>query len=126
MAVGIGVTTVDHLDAARSTVAAVAAAVPGTPVLVGGQAVRSPEVAGLLGVREWAADGWEVVEAVERLAAAPDRRRQSAARDVEAPAPEGAGLERQSPVAVVDDSAVAAGARSSSTIRRTTADTSRT
>src|SRR5690606_1978036 len=69
VAVGIGVTAIDHLDAAREAIAAVRAAVPDAPVLLGGQAVRNPEVAGLLGVAEWAADGDEVVRAVERLAA---------------------------------------------------------
>ncbi|HMG42508.1 MAG TPA: helix-turn-helix domain-containing protein [Acidimicrobiales bacterium] len=73
IAVGIGVTTVAHLDAARAAVARVRADAPGVPVLIGGQAVRSPEVAGLLGVTVWAADGDEVVAAIERLAA--DRQR---------------------------------------------------
>lgn len=76
VAVGIGVTTVDHLDAARAAVAAVRLAVPGVPVLVGGQAVRSAEIARLLGVDEWAAGGEDVVAAVERLAS----RRRAARR----------------------------------------------
>jgi excisionase family DNA binding protein len=69
VAVGIGVTTVDHLDAARAAVDAVERAAPGTPVVMGGQAVRNPEVAGLLGVHEWAADGAALVTALDRLAA---------------------------------------------------------
>ena len=71
VAVGIGVTTVDHLDAARAAVAAVAGAVPGTPIVLGGQAVRNPEVAGLLGVHEWAPDGAALVTALDRLATPP-------------------------------------------------------
>lgn len=74
VAIGIGVTSIDHLDAAGEAIAAVRAATPGVPVLLGGQAVRSPEVAGLFGVSEWAADGDEVVRAVERLAAERRRR----------------------------------------------------
>jgi methanogenic corrinoid protein MtbC1 len=75
IAVGIGVTGVDHLDAARATIARVRADAPGVPVLIGGQAVRNPEVAGLVGVAVWAADGAELVAAVEALAAT--RRRSS-------------------------------------------------
>lgn len=75
VAVGIGVTGIDYLDAARATIARVRAEAPGVPVLLGGQAVRNPEVASLVGVAEWAADGDEVVVAIERLAA---RRRERA------------------------------------------------
>lgn len=67
--VGIGITRVDHLDAAREVVAAVRAAVPDVPVMAGGQAVRSPEVAALVGVDGWAPDGETVVAEVERLLA---------------------------------------------------------
>jgi excisionase family DNA binding protein len=74
VAVGIGVTSIEHLDAASAVIGAVRATAPGVPVLLGGQAVRSPEVAGLFGVSEWAADGGEVVRAVERLAADRQRR----------------------------------------------------
>jgi hypothetical protein len=42
-------------------------------VLIGGQAVRNPEVAALVGPAVWAASGEDVVTAIERLAA--DRRR---------------------------------------------------
>jgi excisionase family DNA binding protein len=83
VAVGIGVTGVDYLDAARATIARVRAEAPGVPVLLGGQAVRNPEVASLVGVAEWAADGHEVVLAIERLAA---RRR---ARPQAPPTPHG-------------------------------------
>lgn len=79
LAVGIGVTTIDHLDAAREAIARVHADAPGVPVLIGGQAVRSPEVASLMGVAVWAADGDEVVAAVEHLAAERRRARRPAA-----------------------------------------------
>lgn len=69
VAVGVGVTSVDHLDAAAEVVAAVRAAVPDVAVMLGGQAVRSPEVAALLGVDAWAPDGESVVAAVEELLA---------------------------------------------------------
>ncbi len=67
--VGIGITRIDNLDAAREVVAAVRGAVPGVPVMAGGQAVRSPEMAALVGVDGWAPDGDAVVAEVERLVA---------------------------------------------------------
>lgn len=66
--VGLGVTRIDHIDAAREVVAAVRAAAPDVPVLVGGQAVRSAEVAAVLGVDAWA-DGETIVSVVEGLIA---------------------------------------------------------
>ncbi len=66
--VGLGVTRIDHIESAREVVAAVRAAAPDVPVLVGGQAVRSAEVAALLGVDAWA-DGETIVPTVERLIA---------------------------------------------------------
>lgn len=68
VAVGVGITTVAHFDAAAAVVAAVRAARPDVPVLAGGQAIRSPEVAAALGVDEWASDGAGVVDVVRRLA----------------------------------------------------------
>ncbi len=85
IAVGIGVTTVDHLDAARAAIACVRAEAPGVPVLIGGQAVRNPQVAALVGPAVWAAGGDEVVAAVERLAA--DHRRARKAPAPAGPAP---------------------------------------
>ena len=85
IAVGIGVTTVDHLDAARAAIARVRAEAPDVPVLIGGQAVRNPQVAALVGPAVWAAGGDEVVAAVERLAA--DRRRARKAPVPSGPAP---------------------------------------
>ena len=73
VAVGIGVTTVDRLDAATAVVAAVRAAAPDVPIILGGQAIRSPEIASLVGVTEWAPDGASVVEAIEVLARRPAR-----------------------------------------------------
>ncbi len=67
--VGLGVTQVDNIEAARAVVAAVRDAAPDVKVVVGGQAVRSPEVAALLGVDAWAHDGDTVVAAVEGLLA---------------------------------------------------------
>ena len=45
VAIGIGVTRIDHLDAARDTIAAIRAVDPTTPIVVGGQAVLNPEIA---------------------------------------------------------------------------------
>lgn len=70
VAVGIGVTTVDRLDAARELIAAVHAVHPALPVLLGGQAVRNPEVAELAGACSWSA-GPDLIATVHRLAAAP-------------------------------------------------------
>lgn len=64
--VGLGVTRIDHIDAARQVVAAVRDAAPDVPVLVGGQAVRSAEVAAVLGVDAWA-DGETIGATVEAL-----------------------------------------------------------
>lgn len=66
--VGVGITRIDNLDAARDVVRAVRAAAPGVPIMAGGQAVRSPEVAALVGVDGWAPDGETVVAEAERLA----------------------------------------------------------
>lgn len=68
--VGLGVTRVDHIESAREVVAAVRAAAPDVPVLVGGQAVRSAEVAALLGVDAWA-DGETIVATVSELLLPP-------------------------------------------------------
>jgi excisionase family DNA binding protein len=67
VAVGIGVTDVAHLDRAAEVVQAIRVAAPGCPVLLGGQAVRSPEVAALVDADAWAPDGESAVAAVEAL-----------------------------------------------------------
>lgn len=72
VAVGIGVTQVENLDAAAAVVAQVRAALPDVPLVLGGQAVRSPEVAAVVGPTTWAPDGEALVAAVEALA--PRRR----------------------------------------------------
>lgn len=69
VALGIGVTTVDRLDAARALIAAVRAAHPSLPVLLGGQAVRNAEVAVLAGACSWSA-GPDLIATVHELAAA--------------------------------------------------------
>lgn len=73
VAVGVGVTTVDHLDDARAVTEAVRAVDPAIPVLVGGRAVANPEIAGLTGATAWAADARGMVELVE--ARLPPRRK---------------------------------------------------
>lgn len=68
VAVGVGVTRVEALDGAAAVVAALRAARPEVPVLIGGQAVRNPEMAQLAGATGWAGGGAELVAAVEALA----------------------------------------------------------
>lgn len=70
-AVGIGVTTVHQLDAAKDVIAALRAAVPGVPIVVGGQAVRNGDIASLLDADGWAPDGRSAVTAM--LQAQPRR-----------------------------------------------------
>lgn len=67
VAVGIGVTGVDHLDRAADVVRLVREAAPGCPVLLGGQAVRNPEVAAIVDADAWAPDGESAVALVEDL-----------------------------------------------------------
>lgn len=67
VAVGIGVTQVDALSDAADVVAAVRRVLPDVPVLVGGQAVRNPEMAALTGATGWAEDGAGLVAALEDL-----------------------------------------------------------
>ncbi len=66
-AVGIGVTTVQQLEAARAAITKVRAVAPDTPILVGGQAVRNEDVARLLDADEWAADARSAVAIIEQL-----------------------------------------------------------
>jgi excisionase family DNA binding protein len=67
VAVAVSVTQVENLGGAASVVQAVRAAAPGCPVLLGGQAVRSPEVAALAAADTWAPDAEAAVTAVEAL-----------------------------------------------------------
>ena len=69
IAVGLGVTTIDRLDAACSVIAAVRLVHPSLPVLLGGQAVRNREVAELAGAVAWSA-GPDLVDALDALARA--------------------------------------------------------
>lgn len=68
VAVGIGLTTVRAAGAAAATVAALHARLPGLPVVLGGQGVRSPEVAESMGSRHWAPDGAAMITLLEHLA----------------------------------------------------------
>lgn len=67
VAVGLGITGIDHLDAARATITAIRDAAPGTPILVGGQAVLTPEVAAVLDADAWAPDGRTAVVVLAAL-----------------------------------------------------------
>lgn len=79
VAVGIGVTTVARLDAAIPMIAAVRAVHPSLPVLLGGQAVRNPEIAELAGACSWSM-GPDLVEILDALAESRQRRRAAEAR----------------------------------------------
>ncbi len=68
VAVGIGVTTVANIDAVRATIEAVRNLSPDVPILLGGQAVLSPEIAALNGATHWAANGAEAVGVIADLA----------------------------------------------------------
>lgn len=66
-AVGIGVTTVDQLDAASAAITAVRSVVPRVPIIVGGQAVRNDDVASVLEADGWAPDGRAAVRLLAHL-----------------------------------------------------------
>jgi methanogenic corrinoid protein MtbC1 len=70
VAVGIGITSIEHLDAARVTVEAIRRVRDDVPIILGGQAVLSPEIARLLGASGWAASGRDAATLVDRLAPA--------------------------------------------------------
>ncbi len=69
VAVGVGVTRVESVEAAVATVAALRASLAGVPVLLGGQAVHSAEVAERAGATGWARDGRDLVGAIEAAVA---------------------------------------------------------
>jgi excisionase family DNA binding protein len=69
VAIGLGVTSVDHLDAARECIAAIRAVAPATPIVIGGQAVLNHDVAALLDADGWAPDGRAAVRTIVALAA---------------------------------------------------------
>lgn len=66
--VGIGVTTMHQLDAAKAAIASVRAVSPATPILVGGQAIRNEDIARLLDADAWASDGRSAIDVIEGLA----------------------------------------------------------
>ncbi len=68
VAVGIGVSSAEHLAAVRATVEAVNLALPAVPVLLGGQGVLNPDIAQLAGATHWAADGRAAIAAVQAIA----------------------------------------------------------
>lgn len=65
--VGIGVTTVQQLDAAAAVISAVRYVVPDVPIVVGGQAVRNEDIARVLDADAWAPDGRRAVSTITRL-----------------------------------------------------------
>lgn len=69
VAVGLSITGIEHLDAARATVAAIRAVDPAIPIVVGGQAVLNPEIGALLDADAWAPDGRTASAVIARLAA---------------------------------------------------------
>lgn len=75
VAVGIGITGIEHLDAARAAIDAIRQVDADVPIVVGGQAVRNPEVAALLAATAWAPDGRAAVAVIESLVAARPTRR---------------------------------------------------
>jgi len=87
-AVGIGITTIDHLDVAHQAIESIRTAAPTVPIVVGGQAVRNEGVAEVLDADAWAPDGRT---AVPTIIHAQCRRRpvEPPDRDVETRAPVG-------------------------------------
>lgn len=67
VAVGLSVTTADRLAEAGTVMAAVRAAHPGLPVLIGGQAVRNEDIAALVGATSWSV-GPDLVATLTHLA----------------------------------------------------------
>ncbi len=67
VAVGLGITSIEHVDEARRTIAAIRAAMPSVPVIVGGQAVLNPQTAAVLDADLWAEDARSAVTAIESL-----------------------------------------------------------
>jgi excisionase family DNA binding protein len=85
VAVGIGVTGVEHLPAAWTVVDALRTAEPRVPVLVGGQAVANGEVAELSGADGWAPDARSLADLIEARVPARPRSRPSAPQGVNPP-----------------------------------------
>jgi excisionase family DNA binding protein len=68
VAVCIGITGVEHLQAAQATISRVRGERPEIPIVVGGQAVLNPEVAQILDATAWASDGRAAVAVIESFA----------------------------------------------------------
>lgn len=69
IAVGLGITTIASLQAARQTVEVVHELDAAVPVVIGGQAA-GPDAQQFTGADAWAADGLEAVEVISKLASA--------------------------------------------------------
>ena len=67
---GVGVTTVDNDASVRALTSALHLALPDTPVLVGGSAVRDEDHARSLGADGWAPDGPAALALLEEVVAA--------------------------------------------------------
>ena len=89
LAVGLGVTTVERLEGATATVAAIRAALDDVTVVIGGRAVRNADIASLTGADAWAPDRTSLVDILDGLA--PRRRKPSPVDE-----PAGAPVERAS------------------------------
>lgn len=74
-AVALSITGADHIDAARAAIAAVRGVDPAIPIVIGGQAVLNPEIAGMLDADAWAPDGRAAAIVIAELGAADRRRR---------------------------------------------------
>jgi excisionase family DNA binding protein len=70
VAVGVGVTTATNLDIVTTTVAAVHEVDTEIPVVLGGQAAASSDVAARTGATAWASDGAQAIEIFADLARA--------------------------------------------------------
>lgn len=75
LAVGLGITTADYLEAARLTVSAIRTAAPRVPIIVGGQAILNPDIAEMLDADGWAPDGRTAVRTIVDLVDRADRQR---------------------------------------------------
>jgi len=74
IAVGISVSTADQLPGAASVATAVRSFDPDVPVLLGGQAVCSPEISAIAGATGWAEDGRGFLALIADLLPAPRPR----------------------------------------------------
>ena len=77
VAVGIGITSVERWDAVRATISALRRHDDDVPILIGGQAVLSAEIADIAGATAWAADGRDAVRLIESVASSRRLQRRS-------------------------------------------------